>query len=325
VDLEKALKPLPLERHPRLLVGTETADDAGVYQISEDLALVQTIDFITPIVDDPFSFGQIAAANSLSDVYAMGGKPLTALNLMCFPRKKIELGVMTEILRGGLEKIHEAEAVLLGGHTVDDDELKYGLSVTGTVHPQKILTNKGSHPGDVLILTKKIGTGIVATAAKAEMADPAALKIAVESMARLNKGAAQAMALSAIHACTDITGFGLIGHAGEMANGAGLSFHLFFSQILLLPGARDYAAMGLIPAGAYCNRDHFGKATSFAPQISETERILLFDPQTSGGLLIALPPTEGERLLQSLQDLGIQEAAIIGKVVSREEKTITVE
>ena len=174
--MEEALKPLPLERHPRLLVGTETADDAGVYQISEDLALVQTIDFITPIVDDPFAFGQIAAANSLSDVYAMGGIPLTALNLMGFPRKKIDLGVMTEILRGGLEKIHEAGAVLLGGHTVDDDELKYGLSVTGTVHPQKILTNKGSRPGDVLILTKKIGTGIVSTAAKAEMADPAAIE-----------------------------------------------------------------------------------------------------------------------------------------------------
>jgi selenide,water dikinase len=323
--LEKALKPLPLERHPRLLVGTETADDAGVYQISEDLALVQTIDFITPIVDDPFSFGQIAAANSLSDVYAMGGKPLTALNLMCFPRKKIELGVMTEILRGGLEKIHEAGTVLLGGHTVDDDELKYGLSVTGTIHPQKILTNKGSRPGDVLILTKKIGTGIVATAAKAEMADPAALKIAVESMARLNKGAAQAMALSAVHACTDITGFGLIGHAGEMANGAGLSFHLFFSQIPLLPGTRDYADMGLIPAGAYCNRDHFGKATAFASQVPETEQILLFDPQTSGGLLIALPSAEGEGLLRRLKDFGIQEAAIIGEAVPREEKAITVE
>jgi len=323
--LEEALRPLPLERHPRLLVGTETADDAGVYQISEDLALVQTIDFITPIVDDPFAFGQIAAANSLSDVYAMGGTPLTVLNLMGFPRKKIALGVMTEILRGGLEKIHEAGAVLLGGHTVDDDELKYGLSVTGTVHPLKILTNKGAHPGDVLILTKKIGTGIVATAAKAEMADPATVKTAVESMARLNKGAAQAMGSATVHACTDITGFGLIGHAAEMANGAGLSFHLFYSRIPLLPGARDYAAMGLIPAGAYCNRDHFGKATSFAPQVPGTERILLFDPQTSGGLLIALPPAEGEGLLRRLQDLGIQEAAIIGEVAPREEKAITVE
>ena len=323
--MEKALNPLPLERHPRLLVGTETADDAGVYQVSEDLALVQTIDFITPIVDDPFTFGQIAAANSLSDVYAMGGKPLTALNLMGFPRKALDLGIMTEILRGGLEKIHEADAVLLGGHTVDDDELKYGLSVTGIVHPQKILTNKGSRPEDILILTKRIGTGVVSTAAKAEMADPAAVRTAVESMARLNKGAAQIFAPATVHACTDITGFGLIGHAAEMANGAGLSFHLFYSQIPLLPGAKEYAAMGLIPAGAYCNRDHFGKATFFAFQVPETERILLSDPQTSGGLLIALPSGEGRDLLRRLQDSGIQEAAIIGEVVSREEKTITVE
>jgi selenide,water dikinase len=323
--LEKALNPLPLERHPRLLVGTETADDAGVYQVSEDLALVQTIDFITPIVDDPFTFGQIAAANSLSDVYAMGGKPLTALNLMGFPRKALDLGVMTEILKGGLEKIHEAEAVLLGGHTIDDDELKYGLSVTGTIHPQRILTNKGSRPGDVLILTKAIGTGIVSTAAKAEMAEPAAMKTAADSMARLNKGAAQALAPATIHACTDITGFGLIGHAAEMANGARLSFRLFYSQIPLLPGAKEYAAMGLIPAGAYCNRDHFAKTIFFVPSVPETERILLFDPQTSGGLLIALPPDEGKELLRRLQDSGIQEAAIIGEVASREEKVITVE
>jgi selenide,water dikinase len=323
--LEKALKPLPLERHPRLLVGTETADDAGVYQVSEDLALVQTIDFITPIVDDPLSFGRIAAANSLSDVYAMGGTPLTVLNLMGFPRKKLGLEVMTEILKGGLEKIHEAEAILLGGHTVDDDELKYGLSVTGTVHPRKILTNKGARPGDVLVLTKKIGTGVIATAAKAEMADPEALVTAVESMARLNKEAAQAMVSFDVHGCTDITGFGLVGHAAEMANGAGLSFRLYFSQIPILPGAREYAAMGLIPAGAYCNRDHFGKTTSFVSQVPEGERILLFDPQTSGGLLIALPPSEAKRLLKSLASRGIQEAALIGAVAPRGEKAVIVE
>jgi len=323
--LEKALKPLPLERHSRLLVGTETADDAGVYQISEDLALVQTIDFITPIVDDPFSFGRIAAANSLSDVYAMGGAPLTALNLMGFPRKKLDLAIMTEILRGGLEKIHEAGAVLLGGHTVDDDELKYGLSVTGTVHPQKILTNKGARPGDVLILTKKIGTGLVATAAKAEMAEPAALETAVESMVRLNKGAAQAMESLDVHGCTDITGFGLAGHAAEMANGAGLTFRLHYSQIPLLPGAKEYAALGLIPGGGYCNRDHFGRETSFAVRVPEAERIILFDPQTSGGLLIALPPREGERLLRALREGGIPAAALVGVVTPRGEKAIIIE
>lgn len=323
--MARALKPLPLERHPRLLVGTETADDAGVYQITEDLALVQTVDFITPIVDDPFSFGQIAAANSLSDVYAMGGTPLTALNLLGFPRKKLDLEVMTEILRGGLEKIHEAEAVLLGGHTVEDEELKYGLSVTGTVHPGRILTNKGARPGDLLILTKRIGTGVVSTAAKAEMAGKAALEAAAESMARLNREAARAMAETAVHACTDITGFGLAGHAAEMAEGANLTFRLFYGQIPLLPGTGEYAALGLIPAGAYCNADYFGRSASFAPRVPENERIILFDPQTSGGLLIALPPREGEGLLKALRDRGIAEAAVIGEVVRREEKTILVE
>jgi selenide,water dikinase len=323
--LEKALRPLPLEKHPHLLVGTETADDAGVYQLTEEIALVQTVDFITPIVDNPFSFGQIAAANSLSDVYAMGGKPLTALNLVGFPRKSLDLRVLTEILRGGLEKIHEAGAVLLGGHTVDDDELKYGLSVTGTIHPRKIVTNKGSRPGDVLILTKSIGTGIISTAAKAEMADPAIIQKAVDSMVRLNARAMQAMISTSAHACTDITGFGLLGHASEMANGAGLSFRISYSQIPILPGTEDYAAMGLVPAGGYCNRDHFGKAISFASQVPEMEQIILFDPQTSGGLLIALPAADGEKLLRDLKDLGIPESAIIGEVLPREEKVITVE
>jgi selenide,water dikinase len=323
--LEKALRPLPLEKHPNLLVGTETADDAGIYALSEDMALVQTVDFITPIVDDPFSFGQIAAANSLSDVYAMGGKPLTALNLVGFPRKILDLEVLTEILRGGLEKIHEAGAVLLGGHTVDDAELKYGLSVTGTIHPRRILTNKGSRPGDVLILTKSIGTGIISTAAKAEMAEPAILQKAVDSMCRLNASAVQATSQISVHACTDITGFGLLGHASEMANGAGLSFRFFCSQISVLPGAKDCAAMGMVPAGAYCNRDHFGKAVSFSPQVPEIDQIILFDPQTSGGLLIALPAEEGKNLLRTLKDMGIQESAIIGEVLPRQEKMIIVE
>jgi selenide,water dikinase len=283
------------------------------------------VDFITPIVDDPFSFGQIAAANALSDVYAMGGKPLTALNLVGFPRKSLDLWVLTEILRGGLEKIHEAGAVLLGGHTIDDVELKYGLSVTGTIHPRKILTNKGSRPGDVLILTKSIGTGIISTAAKAEMADPAIIRKAVDSMVRLNARAMQAMTPTTVHACTDITGFGLLGHASEMANGAGLSFRLSYSQIPVLPGAKDYAAMGMVPAGGYCNRDYFGKAISFASQIPEMEQILLFDPQTSGGLLIALAAADAEKLLRNLKDLGIQESAIIGEVLPREERVITVE
>ena len=323
--MEKALKPLPLERHPNLLVGTETADDAGVFKLSEELALVQTVDFITPIVDDPFLFGQVAAANSLSDVYAMGGKPLTAMNVIGFPRLTLDISILTEILRGGLEKIHEAGAVLMGGHTVEDAELKYGLSVTGTVHPEKILTNKGARAGDVLVLTKPVGTGIISTAHKAEMAEPEILQKAIDSMAQLNRKAAEAMASCRVHACTDITGFGLIGHAGEMARGAGLSFRLFYSRIPLLAGTREYAAMGMVPAGAYCNQSYFDPEVRLSGRVPELERIILHDPQTSGGLLVALPREEGEKFLCLCRERGIPDAALIGEVVPREKDLITVE
>jgi selenide,water dikinase len=323
--LEKALLPLPLEKSPRLLVGMETADDAGVYQLTDQMALVQTVDFITPIVDDPYLFGQIAAANALSDVYAMGGKPLTALNIVGFPRRTLDVSLLSEILRGGLEKIHEAGAMLLGGHTVDDAELKYGLSVTGTVHPAKIITNKGSQVGDVLILTKALGTGIISTANKAGMAESGFLQGAVDSMVRLNDQAAEAMVESGAHACTDITGFGLLGHASEMARACGLSFRFFYSRIPILPGAREYAAQGMVPGGAYCNQDHFGRAISISPRVPESERIILFDPQTSGGLLIALPQAVGETLLQRLKGKGIQEASLVGEVISPEKNLISVE
>jgi len=323
--LDKALKPLPLERHPNLLVGTETADDAGVYKISEEMALVQTVDFITPIVDDPFLFGQISAANSLSDIYAMGGKPLTAMNVIGFPRPILDVSILTEILRGGLEKVHEAGAVLVGGHTVEDVELKYGLSVTGTVHPQKILTNRAARAGDVLVLTKPIGTGMISTANKAEIVEEEFLRKAIDSMARLNDQAAEVMALCHAHACTDITGFGLLGHSSEMSRGSGVSFHLHYSLIPLLPGAREYAAMGMVPAGAYCNQTHFGPKISFADAVPELERVILFDPQTSGGLLIALPSEEGEKLLGLCRQRGITEVALVGEVVPPEKSLITVE
>jgi selenide,water dikinase len=323
--LEKALLPLPLEKSPNLLVGMETADDAGVYQLTDQMALVQTVDFITPIVDDPYLFGQIAAANALSDIYAMGGKPLTALNIVGFPRRTLDLSLLSEILRGGLEKIHEAGAMLLGGHTVDDAELKYGLSVTGTVHPGKVITNKGSQVGDVLILTKALGVGIISTANKAGMAESGFLQGAVDSMIRLNDQAAEAMVESGAHACTDITGFGLLGHASEMARACGLSFRFFYSRIPILPGAREYAAQGMVPGGAYCNQDHFGPAISISPKVPESERIILFDPQTSGGLLIALPQAVGETLLQRLKGKGIQEASLVGEVISPEKNLISVE
>jgi selenide, water dikinase len=323
--LEKALSPLPLEKHPNLLVGIETADDAGVYKVSEEMALVQTVDFITPIVDDPFLFGQIAAANAMSDVYAMGGKPLTAMNVIGFPRLSLNLSVLTEILRGGLEKIHEAGAVLMGGHTVDDPELKYGLAVTGTVHPHKILTNKGAKVGDILVLTKALGTGIISTANKAEMAAGEHLQRAIDSMVRLNDKALEAAVEFNIHACTDITGFGLMGHASEMAKGSGLSFHLLFSRIPLLPGVKEYAAQGLIPGGGHCNQSHFGAEIFISENVPELDRIILFDPQTSGGLLFALPQSEGEKFLKRLKEKGIQEASLIGEVVPREKSLIEVE
>ena len=302
----------------------ETADDAGVYKISEEMALVQTLDFITPIVDDPFIFGQIAAANSLSDVYAMGGKPLTAMNIVGFPVATLPLAVLTEILQGGLTKIHEAGAVLLGGHTVDDPELKYGLSVTGTVYPQKIMTNRGAREGDILVLTKGLGTGIIATANKADLAEPGVVKGAMDSMMRLNDRAAEAMGETSARGCTDITGFGLLGHAAEMAKASGLSFRLFYASIPILPGVKECAAQGMIPAGAYCNERYFGREIGFADTVPERERIFLFDPQTSGGLLIALPRREGDKLLRRLQEKGIREAAIIGEVIPRQEKLIIV-
>ncbi len=323
--MEKALRFLPMEKHPQLLVGAETADDAGVYQISEQLALVQTVDFITPIVDDPYLFGQIAAANSLSDVYAMGGKPLTALNVVGFPRLTLDLSILTEILRGGLEKIHEAGALLLGGHTVNDLELKYGLAVTGTIHPEKIVTNKGAREKDVLLLTKPLGTGIIATAHKAGMADAGSLEGAIRAMVRLNDIASAAMTAEESHACTDITGFGFLGHASEMARACGLSFRFFFSAFPILTGAREYAIQGMIPGGAECNQEHFGGEIRFSPRVPEAERIVLFDPQTSGGLLIALPRAHGVKLLEVLHTQGITEAAIVGEVVQKGPELIVVE
>jgi selenide,water dikinase len=303
----------------------ETADDAGVYALSEETALVQTVDFITPIVDDPRRFGQIAAANAISDIYAMGGKPLTAMNIIGFPRLSLDLAVLTEILQGGLDKIHEAGAVLMGGHTVDDGELKYGLAVTGTVHPRKIFTNRGAQNGDVLILTKALGTGLIATAHKADMAEAGILQTAVDSMVRLNGPAAEAMKASAAHACTDVTGFGFLGHAFEMAQASGLTFRFFYPQIPVFPGARAYAAQGLVPGGAYCNQSFYGPHASLAETIPETERIILFDPQTSGGLLIAAPAEQGDRLLSTLKEKGSPEAAIVGEAVPRQKHILTVE
>ena len=323
--MEAALRPLALDRHPNLLVGIETCDDAGVYQISDQVALVQTVDFITPIVDDPYLFGQIAACNALNDVYAMGGKPLTAMNIVGFPRLALDISILTQILEGGLEKIHEAGAVLVGGHTVDDVELKYGLSVTGTVHPAKIVTNRGAQVGDVLILTKPLGTGVLSTANKAGEVEMQFWERAIDYMTRLNNRAAEAMVEVGAHACTDITGFGLLGHALEMARAGDRSFRFYDSRIPIFPGVKKYAAQGIVPGGAYCNQDHFSQDVEISARIPEPERILLYDPQTSGGLLIAVSQADGPTLMARLRAQGMEEAVIIGEVTPQEKRFITVE
>lgn len=308
---------------PCLLVGIETADDAGVYQINETTALIQTLDFFTPIVDDPYLFGQIAAANSLSDVYAMGGKPLTAMNIVAFPIGCLPPEVLGEILAGGQDKIMEAGAVLVGGHTVEDQEPKYGLSVTGIVHPDRIWTNAGAKPGDQLILTKGIGTGVLATAARAEMF-PTGVAASMQSMAALNRTAAEVAGKYTVHACTDITGFGLLGHAYEMAAGSGVAIKLQSSEIPLLPDAAEAASMGLVPGGAYANREYL-KTVIIASHVPVYIQDLCFDPQTSGGLLLSVPLSVAKALLQDLQQAGMIQAAIIGEVIQEKRGEIYVD
>lgn len=297
---------------PRILVGIDTADDAGVYLLNETTALIQTLDFFTPIVDDPYLFGQIAAANSLSDVYAMGGQPLTAMNIVAFPIGKLPPTVLQEILRGGQEKVQEAGALLLGGHTVEDNEPKYGLSVTGVAEPAAIWKNAGAQSGDCLILTKPLGTGVLATAARADLF-PAGVQAAVQSMATLNKTAAAVLRRYTVHACTDITGFGLIGHAQEMAKASEVRLRLQHASLPLLPEALEAARMGLVPAGAYHNREYVTGVT-FAAEVAEAWRDLCFDPQTSGGLLVSIPAAEAAAAVAELKAAGVSAAAVIGTV-----------
>ncbi len=271
-------------------MGTEHSDDAGVYRLNDETALIQTVDFFTPVVNDPYRFGQIGAANALSDVYAMGGKPLLAMNLLGFPVKKMDSHTLKEIIRGGLDKIHEAGALLVGGHSIEDDELKYGLSVTGTVHPDRVITNGGARPGDQLLLTKPIGTGILATALKGEMASSRIEVLITQVMSTLNKIPGECMAEIGAHACTDVTGFGLIGHLYEMAAAANAHLKIDASAIPILPEVETFASMGIIPEGAHKNRKYFAKHVSSKLQESDPLDIILYDPQTSGGLLIAAPP-----------------------------------
>jgi len=300
--------------HPNLLVGIETSDDAGVYKLSDDVALVQTLDFFTPIVNDPYHFGRIAAANALSDVYAMGGKPLTAMNIVCFPITDMPKEVLKEILRGGLEKIHEANAVLVGGHSVDDQELKYGLSVTGIVHPDKVLTNRAAKVGDKLILTKPLGTGIVATAIKGKLASQKALDTMIEVASTLNDKASQIMQKYETHACTDVTGFGLGGHLLEMARASRVEIAIHTERVPIMPEAKEYALMGLIPAGSYATKHFCEQSVEIKPEVETLFTDLIFDPQTSGGLVISIARDQADACVRELKDKGVKSAAIIAEV-----------
>jgi selenide, water dikinase len=312
-------------RDPNLIVGMDRPDDAGVYKITRDLALILTLDFFTPIVDDPYDFGQIAVANALSDVYAMGGRPLLAMNIICFPEKTMDIAILQEILRGGSDKMVEAGVLLVGGHSVDDPEIKYGLSVTGTVHPDKVLKNTGGMPGDAVILTKPLGCGIISTAIKAGIASPAAENKIIASMKNLNRKAAEAMEAFDVHACTDVTGFGLLGHACEMIEGTDLGLKIHSSLVHVFPDAQEYARMGLIPGGAYRNREFRTKMVDVQQGISDELVMTLFDPQTSGGLLIVLPGNDAEKLVLQLREGGVEEAAIIGEITDSHPSTIVVE
>lgn len=303
------------------MVGIETSDDAAIYKVTDDIAMIQTVDFFTPIVDDPYTFGQIAAANSLSDVYAMGGEPKVALNIVGFPNC-LDPEILGEILKGGADKVLESGAVLVGGHSVQDDEPKYGLSVSGFVHPDRIFKNYGCRPGDVLILTKQIGSGIVNTAVKAEMASKQAEEEAITVMSSLNKKAKEAAEKYPVSACTDITGFGLLGHCAEMASASGVTLEIHVRDTAYIEEAVEYAKMGLIPAGAYKNREHSGHMVD-AGGVEEFYLDLLYDPQTSGGLLFSVPEDFSEGFLRDLEEKRLDtKVSVIGRVLEKQEKLI---
>ena len=309
--LAKLLDGIKVHNDPNLLVGFDKADDASVYKVSEDLALVQTVDFFPPIDDDPYTFGQIAATNALSDVYAMGGEPKLALNIMAVP-ESLPKEAVHALLRGGYDKVYEAGAIITGGHSILDNEPKYGLAVTGFVHPEKLLKNSGAHAGDVLFLTKPLGIGILTTAAKADLLTPELAEFAKKMMTTLNKNARDVMVKYRVHACTDVTGFGLLGHGLEMAQGSDMEIELDTSKIHLIPEAREFAEWGLLPAGMYRNR-HFAEAFVDSGEVELAVQDMLYDPQTSGGLLIAVHPEDADSMFEELQN-AVPSAQRIGMV-----------
>ena len=295
----------------------ESLDDAGVYKLSDELAIIQTVDFFTPVVDDPYDFGQIAAANALSDVYAMGGKPLTAMNIVCFPTKQMDISVLQDILRGGIDKMREAGVTLVGGHSIDDAELKYGLSVTGTIRPERLVTNSGAKVGDKLILTKPLGTGIINTAQKAGTAGKKTIAKVTKCMASLNRRASELMQEFEVHACTDVTGFGLLGHASQLAQHSQVGIRVLLGSVPFFPEAEDFAKQGFCPGGLHRNRGFYSEMVDFSDHVPEHMKDILFDPQTSGGLLISLAPDAAQPLLAKLKKAGVRNAAIIGEAVNK--------
>ncbi|MCJ8008562.1 selenide, water dikinase SelD [Lederbergia wuyishanensis] len=313
-DLAEVIRMLPpATQNPNLLVGLDTSDDAGVYKLNDDLAIVQTLDFFTPIVDDPYSFGQVAAANAISDIYAMGGKPLTALNIVAFPIFSLDKSILAEILRGAADKLQEAGATLVGGHSIDDKEPKFGLAVTGLVHPDKVRTNAGARPGDKLILTKPIGVGILSSSLKKGLLNESEINRVTKVMTTLNKDAAEIMASFDVHACTDVTGFGLLGHSLEVAKGSGVGIRIVKEQVPILDRVRELAEQGVIPGGTKNNHAHIQDSVSFPENMDTIDQWILCDAVTSGGLLISVAGDDAENLLSELLDAGV-EAAIIGEV-----------
>ncbi len=311
--LEQVLKSLPQVIHPQVLVGTDTSDDAAVYKLTEELALVQTLDFFTPIVDDPFEFGAIAAANALSDIYAMGAKPIFALNIVGFPDDALPMEVLEQILLGAQSKAEEAGIPILGGHTIEDPEPKYGMVVSGIVHPNKVIKNTGAKAGHVMVLTKPLGTGIISTAMKRGVAEPQVIRKAIEVMKSLNKTAAELMEKYQVSACTDITGFGLMGHLKEIVQSSGVGAEVVYADLPFIETTKDLAAAGIIPGGTFNNRDFVNEMVDFG-ELSRTAQLLVCDAQTSGGLLVCLPPDEAILYLEELHRAGLQESCVIGKI-----------
>lgn len=323
-DLQQVIQSLPKsEPNPNLLVGLDTSDDAGVYRLNDEMALVQTVDFFTPIVDDPYDFGRIAAANAISDIYAMGGKPLTVLNIVAFPITTLDKQVLADILRGAGDKVREAGATLVGGHSIDDKEPKFGLAVTGLIHPDRIRTNAGAKPGDKLILTKPIGVGILTTSIKKDQLSADEIRRLTEVMATLNKKAAEIMEPYDVNACTDVTGFGLIGHALEMARGSNVGLILNHREVPLLPRVKELAENGFVPGGTKNNFLHVQDHVRFPEDMDQVSRWILCDAVTSGGLLISVNAEQAEKLLQEMKEAGV-EASLIGEITTDHPSRIVV-